>query len=227
VEAPTLLALHDLQPLLPQIRVRARPLAAALHISRACCRPHIPRSSPRTPAQRARAHARRARPRPFSPNLPADGRSHHCPWIGSCVAQSNHRFFASFVLFIGLAGATVPISAWLAYLEAAPARLPVSRSFPTGTPQAIRHAAELSISLASSSALMGFLALCTTCYCGTLACFGFASWAMLLCDTTTKERFGRERVEVDCNETCHDIYTGEWQREMGVILCGPVRCRDH
>jgi hypothetical protein len=75
--------------------------------------------------------------------------------------------------------------------------------------------------------MLGFLALMSTCYCGTLVCFGVASWAMLLCDTTTKERFGSDHREINCAETCHDISTGDWQREMGRIVCGPVRLRQH
>lgn len=146
---------------------------------------------------------------------------HHCPWIGSCVAESNHRFFASFVLFIGLAGGTVPISIWMAFMSLQPSL----------NAHAKLDAHNLHIphipAIANSSAMLGFLALMSTCYCGTLVCFGVASWVMLLCDTTTKERFGSDHREIDCAETCHDISTGDWQREMNRIVCGPVRLRQH
>jgi hypothetical protein len=145
---------------------------------------------------------------------------HHCPWIGSCVAESNHRFFASFVLFIGLAGGTVPVSMWMAFMSAAP---PLTfHALGSQDP----HASRIPV-FANSSAMLGFLALMSTCYCGTLVCFGVASWVMLLCDTTTKERFGQDRHEIDCAETCHDMSTGAWQREMRRIVCGPVRLRQH
>lgn len=152
---------------------------------------------------------------------------HHCPWIGNCVGAYNHRFFASFVLCIGLAGGTVPISSWVAYAQSQPSHVPAAFISRLSSSSVAKRATELTLTVASSGALLGFLALCTTCYCGTLVCFGFASWVMLLCDTTTKERFGHERQEIDCEETCAQIQSGEWQREMRAILCGPIRRRDH
>ena len=81
----------------------------------------------------------------------------------------------------------------------------------------------------SSGAFLGFLAMCTSCYCGTLCMFGIASWVMLCVDTTTKERLGRHshEHELDCEAKCDEVRSGEWGRTMGQILCGPLRLREH
>lgn len=151
---------------------------------------------------------------------------HHCPWIGNCVAAYNHRFFATFLLFIGLAGVSVPASIWMAWYErhqaTNSAQLPHSDE-PSSV--GFKYVFLSVISTASTTSLIGFLAMCSTCYCGILGSFGFVSWCMLILDTTTKERFGRQQKELDCQEVCETMSTGAWRREMQKVICGPVRWR--
>lgn len=155
---------------------------------------------------------------------------HHCPWIGNCVAAHNHRFFAAFLFFIGMAGVTVPISAWLAWFELQQRALhgaPVGAAGGEDGPSGMAHPGALGSTFASNTAALGIVAILSSCYCGVLALFGCASWFMLCADVTTKERFGREHREIDCEDTCEAFATGEWHREMRRLMCAPVRLRRH
>lgn len=130
---------------------------------------------------------------------------HHCPWVGNCIAEANHRFFTGFLFFVSLAGLCVPAAAVTAVVRRGGASL--SSEAQQNTPPV-------------AAAVFCLIGLCMFCSCCGIACFAAEQCAQLFGDVTTKERFGKERKEV---HWC----AGDLQRHLQDIFCGPVRCRQH
>lgn len=131
---------------------------------------------------------------------------HHCRWVGNCIAEDNHRFFAGFLLCIGLASLCVPIALVV---------------------QIVRFASQLATADSedfedSVSCLILFVVAgaCAACHACGLVCFATQQWAMLLTDITTKERLG-----LSARPTTAE--SANFREHLSHICCGTARWRRH
>lgn len=131
---------------------------------------------------------------------------HHCRWVGNCIAEDNHRFFAGFLLCIGLASLCVP-SALVVQVVRFGIQLAAADS------EDVDGSISCLIVLSVSGA-------CTACHSCGLICFATQQWAMLLMDVTTKERLGRS-VRPTTKES------GQFREHLAHVCCGAVRWRRH
>jgi len=131
---------------------------------------------------------------------------HHCCWVGNCIAKDNHRFFAGFLLCIGLASLCVP-SALMVQVVRFGSQLTTTDS------EEFDYSASCMIVLS----IAGACAAC--CACG-LVCWATEQWAMLLEDVTTKERLGRS-VRPTTAEA------GQFREHLARVCCAALRWRRH
>ena len=127
---------------------------------------------------------------------------HHCPWVGTCVARSNHRWFAGFLTSIGIAGLTVPAILLLSFAQ--------SGAFASAPEE-----------WEGGVFVLGTIALFALCCFGGLSCGGVTTLWMLSCDVTTKELHMGERGQGGgngCSEVrCAPCTPRQHQR---IRLCG-------
>jgi len=109
---------------------------------------------------------------------------HHCPVVGNCIAQNNHRFFSSFLIIVALA--------WFTGVVAAILRL-----------NHIYSAKNKRSTM--DTYLLFFFVLISICYIPALLCFGIYHGFNVICDYTTRERIKRLEHEKDIRQNCIDI----------------------
>jgi hypothetical protein len=125
---------------------------------------------------------------------------HHCPWVGTCVARNNHKFFVSFL--VSISGAGICLAGGLLLCT-----------------DALRHGLGVGDALRPGAAF-ALLLVSASCFCA-LGCGALGSCAMLLTDTTIKEdndqskgRRGPRRCPGCSGVSCSEI------------LCAPCALRD-
>ena len=127
---------------------------------------------------------------------------HHCPWVGTCVAQYNHRWFAAFLLCAGVTGLLVFTALLLAAIEASPA-----------------GGADPS----TAFVLLVALSCCSGWCFFPVGCFGLGTLGMLLCDVTSKDvaAAGRARESPLHHRKLHP------PEHANSICCQPCLLRTH
>jgi len=131
---------------------------------------------------------------------------HHCRWVGNCIAEDNHRFFAGFLLCIGLASLCVPGALVVQVVR-------FGHQLAAADSENIDDTISCLIVLSVSGA-------CVACHACGLVCFAAQQWGMLLANVTTKERLGRSVRPTEAE-------SGQFREHFMRICCGPVRWRRH
>jgi len=131
---------------------------------------------------------------------------HHCRWVGNCIAEDNHRFFAGFLLCVGLAGLCVPSALVVQVVR-------------FGNQLVAADSEDFDDSL-SCLIVLSVSGACAACHACGLVCFATQQWAMLLSDITTKERLGRS-VRPTTEES------GHFREHLARVCCGAVQWRSH
>ena len=135
---------------------------------------------------------------------------HHCPWVGTCVARQNHRYFAAFLVSIGLTGLTVVASLVL------------------GIYALVADDTERWSSVAV--VVMLVFSCCSCCWFGGLCAFGAGTCFMLCANITTKEMW---QEEMQSNAaSCPALPSGSECKQRCVAgceetACAPTKAREH
>lgn len=119
--------------------------------------------------------------------------------LGSCIAQRSYRFFLMLLAFAGLGGIVLCIATFLWIVRLDPF---VAATWQSGT-------------------IYGaFILLLLYIYLATVFVFFCGHCCLVLADTTTKERYGRQQKRGRCS--CFGLYGFCLE-----VCCSPIACRDH